>query len=64
MVRYRQPQRTLWELVLPDADQLWPESLRRIDALLENEAVLEPIVAALERRWPQSRRRGRPGSRG
>ncbi len=62
MVRYRQPQRTLWELVLPDADQLWPESLRRIDALLENEAVLEPIVAALERRWPQSRRRGRPGT--
>lgn len=62
MVRRRQPQRTLCEVVLPDADKLWPEPLRRIDALLEDEAVLEPIVAALEQRWPQSRRRGRPGT--
>ena len=62
MVRRRQGQRTLWEAVLPDADKLWPESLRRIDALLEDEAVLDPIVVALERRWPQSRRRGRPGT--
>lgn len=62
MVRYRQPQRTLWEVVLPDADKLWPARLRQIDALLEDEAVLEPVAAALERRWPQSRRRGRRGT--
>lgn len=62
MVRYRQPQRTLWEVVLPDADKLWPAPLRRIDALLEDEAVLEPVAEALERRWPQSRRRGRQGT--
>jgi len=62
MVRYRQPQRTLWEVVLPDAAKLWPAPLRRIDALLEDEAVLEPVAEALERRWPQSRRRGRHGT--
>lgn len=62
MVRRHQRQRTLWELVLPDADKLWPADLRRIDALLEDEAVLEPVVAALEARWAQSRRRGRPGT--
>ena len=62
MVRRHQRQRSLWELVLPDADKLWPADLRRIDALLEDEAVLEPVVAALEARWAQSRRRGRPGT--
>jgi len=31
-------------------------------ALLDDEAVLEPIVAALDARWAQSRRRGRPGT--
>jgi IS5 family transposase len=62
MVRRRQRQRSLWEVMLPDADKLWPSDLRRIDALLEDEAVLEPIVVALEARWAQSRRRGRPGT--
>jgi IS5 family transposase len=62
MVRRHQRQRSLWELVLPDADKLWPADLRRIDALLGDEAVLEPVVAALEARWAQSRRRGRPGT--
>jgi IS5 family transposase len=62
MVRRQQRERSLWEVVLPDADKLWPADLRRIDALLEDEAVLEPIVTALEARWTQSRRRGRPGT--
>lgn len=65
MVRVRQWQRPLWDveaLVLPDADKLWPEALRRIDALLEDEAVLEPFAHALARRWPQSRGRGRRGT--
>jgi IS5 family transposase len=30
--------------------------------LLEDEAVLEPVILALEGRWAQSRRRGRPGT--
>ena len=62
MVRRHQRQRSVWEVVLPDADKLWPADLRRIDVLLEDEAVLDPIVAALETRWAQSRRRGRPGT--
>ena len=62
MVRRRQRQRSLWEVVLPEVATLWPASLRRIDALLEDEAVREPVAQALEARWPQSRRRGRPGT--
>ena len=62
MVRRRHRQRSLWEVVLPEVATLWPASLRRIDALLEDEAVLEPGAQALEARWPQSRRRGRPGT--
>ena len=34
-----------------------------IDTLLEDEAVIETVAQALEARWPQSRRRGRPGPR-
>ena len=62
MVRDRDPQRTLWEGVLPDADKLWSPPLRRIDALLEDAAVLEPVAQALVRRWPASRSRGRRGT--
>lgn len=62
MVRLRQGQRSVFEPLLPDASKLWPDDLKRIDALLEDERLLEPIVRALESRWPQSRRRGRPGT--
>jgi hypothetical protein len=31
MVRRRERQRRLWEVVLPDASKLWPADLRRID---------------------------------
>ncbi len=62
MVRSRHLERSVFEVLLPDAAKLWPADLRRIDALLEDEAVLEPIVAALVHRWLQSRRRGRPGT--
>lgn len=62
MVRRRQGQRSLFEVFLPDADKLWSDTLRRIDALLEDEAVIEVVAEALERRWSQSRRRGRAGT--
>jgi serine/threonine protein kinase len=62
MVQRRQRERSLFEVLLPDGHKLWPDWLRRIDALLEDEAVIEVVAQGLEARWPQSRRRGRPGT--
>ena len=62
MVRRRQRERSVWDVVLPDADKLWPDALRRIDRLIDDEALVEGVAEALERRWPQSRRRGRTGT--
>jgi transposase, IS5 family len=62
MVRRRQRERSLFEVLLPDGHKLWPDWLRRIDTLLEDEAVIEVVAQALESRWPQSRRRGRLGT--
>jgi len=58
MVRRRERQRSLWEVVLPDADKPWPAELRRIDELLDDDEVIEVIARGLETRWPASRRRG------
>ena len=62
MVRRRQHERSVWEVVLPDADKLWPDALRRIDQLIDDEALVEVIAETLERRWTHSRHRGRPGT--
>ena len=62
MVQRRQRERSLFEVLLPDGHKLWPDWLRKIDTLLEDEAVIETIAQGLETRWPQSRRRGRPGT--
>jgi len=62
MVRRKQRERSLFEVLLPDGHKLWPDWLRRIDSVLEDEAVIEVVALALEARWPESRRRGRPGT--
>src|SRR5918994_929115 len=62
MVRRRNRERSLFEVLLPDGHKLWPDWLRRIDTLLEDEAVIETVALAMEARWPQRRRRGRPGT--
>jgi IS5 family transposase len=62
MVQRRKRERSLFEVLLPDGHKLWPDWLRKIDTLLEAEAVIEVVAQALEARWPQSRRRGRPGT--
>src|SRR5688572_13670345 len=62
MVRRKQRERSLFEVLLPDGHKLWPDWLRRIDTVLEDEAVIEVVARALEARWPESRRRGRPGT--
>src|SRR6202163_4944931 len=62
MVQRRQRERSLFEVLLPDGHKLWPDGLRKIDTLLEDEAVIEVVAQGLEARWPQSRRRGRLGT--
>jgi transposase, IS5 family len=62
MVQRRQRERSLFEILLPDGHKLWPDWLRTIDTLLEDEGVIEVVAQGLEARWPQSRRRGRLGT--
>lgn len=62
MVRRQHAQRSIFEMILPDGDQLWDPELRRIDEVLEDEALIEPVEEALRRRRPKSRLRGRPGT--
>ena len=62
MVRRTYPQRTLVEVLLPDADKLWDPVLRQIDLVLEDEDLLDQITGALARRRPLSARRGRLGT--
>jgi IS5 family transposase len=62
MVRRRKQDRSLFEVLLPDGEKLWPAWLKRIDTLLEDEAVIDTVASALEHRWPQSRTRGREGT--
>jgi IS5 family transposase len=62
MVLRRKRERSLFEVLLPDSHKLWPDWLRKIDTLLEDEAVIDVVAQVLEVRWPQSRRRGRPGT--
>lgn len=62
MVRRAYQQRSLIEVLLPDADKLWDPTLRRIDALLDNEGLVDRVAEALAQRHPQSQRRGRLGT--
>ena len=49
MVQRRQRERSLFEVLLPDGHKLWPDWLRKIDTLLEDDAVIEVVAQALER---------------
>ena len=62
MIRLACAQRSLVEVLLPDGDKLWDPVLRRIDAELEDEGLLDVLMGALARRHPLSQRRGRPGT--
>ena len=48
MVQRRQRERSLFEVLLPDGHKLWPDWLRKIDTLLEDDAVIEVVAQALE----------------
>ena len=62
MVRRAYQQRSLVEVLLPDADKLWDPSLRHIDTLLEDDELVDRVAEALAQRHPHSRRRGRLGT--
>ena len=62
MVRRKHGQRSVFEVLLPDGDKLWDPALRRIDEVLDDEELVDLVADALERRWPGSRRKGRPGT--
>jgi len=62
MVRRAYQQRSLVEVLLPDADKLWDPTLRQIDQLLDDDVLVDRVSDALAQRHPQSRRRGRLGT--
>src|SRR6266481_480042 len=53
MVRRAYTQRSLVEVLLPDADKLWDPTLRRIDTLLDDDELVDRMADALARRHPQ-----------
>lgn len=62
MVRRQHEQRSVFEMILPDGDKLWDDTLRRIDQILEDEELVDQVEDALARRRPKSRTRGRRGT--
>src|SRR5437016_11523796 len=68
MTRRREGQLGFGQVVLfgllgPPETLLEP-ALRRIDGLLDDEALVDAVWRALRRRYPQSARRGRPATPG
>src|SRR5216684_7195617 len=62
VVRRKHVQRSVFEVLLPDADKLWDPALRRVDEVLEDEELVDLVAEALGRRRPGSRRKGRPST--
>jgi hypothetical protein len=58
MVRRAYRQRTLVEVLLPDADKLWDPTLRRIDTLLDDEVLVDRVAAAIGPALPVGTRPG------
>jgi IS5 family transposase len=49
-------------LIAEEVEELWEAWMRQVDEVLADPALLNTVYEALARRWPQSRRRGRPGT--
>ena len=66
MTRRREGQRAFGQVVLfgllGPPETLLDPALRRIDGLLDDEALVDAVWRALRRRYPQSARRGRPAT--
>jgi hypothetical protein len=48
MMRRARRQRSLVEVLLPDADKLWDPTLRRIDDLLDDEVLVDRVAGIKE----------------
>ena len=67
MIRRKNAQRSFGDVMLfgvsvPDPDSLMDPVLRRIDVLLEDEALVDAVLLRQRSRSKQSARRGRPGT--
>lgn len=65
MLRRRNGQRALWDAVLfgaPDPRELMERKLRRIDEVLDDDALIDGVLEAMRGRFPKSGRRGRYGT--
>src|SRR2546422_4013663 len=66
MTRRREGQRAFGQVVLfgllGPPETLLDPALRRIDGLLDDEALVDAVWRALPRRYPPSARRGRPAT--
>src|SRR5256712_14006939 len=62
MVRRAYRQRSLGEVLLPDADKLWDATLRQIDVVLDDDVLVDRVAEAPVQPHPPRRRRGRPGA--
>src|SRR2546425_5487786 len=62
VVRRKHVQRSVFEVLLPDADKLWDPALRRVDEVLDDDGLVDLVAEALGRRRAGSRRKGRPGT--
>jgi IS5 family transposase len=62
MIQRAYQQRSLLEVLLPDADKLWDDELRAIDAILDDEVIVDRVAEALRGRRPLSAVRGRLGT--
>ncbi len=65
MIRRRNGQRSLWDAVLfgaPDPRELMEPKLRRVDELLDDDALVDGVLEAMRGRFAQSSRRGRYGT--
>jgi hypothetical protein len=61
MVRRAYTQRSLVEVLLPDADKLWDPTLRRMDALLDDGVLVDRIAdAPPDRPFRRGQAEGRP----
>jgi transposase, IS5 family len=63
VIELSRPQLSFAEgLIQEEVGPLWEPWMRQVDEVLLDRELLQIVYAALARRWPKSRTRGRPGT--